>query len=351
MTNFNEQFHTLAHDVRLTEAERRRIHTALRAAAAPRATPSPFFANPYALRFAYALAVLVILVGAGGGAAYASEDALPGDVLYPVKVAVTEPVIGAFASTPEAKLAWNAKVAETRLDEATALAAKGTLTATTSEELAANFNAHADAIPSNDTRFKALIAAKSGNVLAAGKESGNASSTLASGRLVLAIAERRAPAMMEAPASSAAPAVSVMRAPMNDQLAPADGASEEARPMMLMAPMMKTAFAPSAPPDDDMLAETLSVEAHAALDDATTTAAALGDDSVSDDLAAQLSDLSALVVKAEAERTVGSTTEAIADFKESLRLAAQIELVLSGGTPADESDDVREDDTLTPYPL
>jgi hypothetical protein len=353
MTDFNKEFHMLAKGVRLTEAERSRVLAALRAAAVPRSVPSPFFASRYAFRFAVAFAVLVIMVGVGGGAAYAAQDALPGDALYPVKVAVTEPIEGALAASPEAKRAWNAKVAETRLDEAAALAKKGALTAATSEELAANFNAHAAAIPASDARFSSLVASKAGSVLAAGKESGNASSTVASGRLVLAIAERRAlaPSMKKSVPAASAPTVTVMSAPAQNESAPA----EEARSMMLMAPMMKASFAPAAPEDDDALVETLSVEAHGALDDATTTAASLASNgSIPDGIASKLSDLSSLVVTAEAERAVGSTTEAIDDFQTSLRLAAELELLMNGNAPSDaesSSDAAPSDAVKDAYPI
>lgn len=351
MNDFNKEFHTLARNVRLTDAERRRILSAL-PAPSPRAVPSPFFFVPSAARFAFAFAVLFIIIGAGG-AAYASGSALPGDALYPLKVAVAEPIEGALASTPEAKLAWNAKVAETRLDEAIALAAKGELTATTSAELAANFNSHAAALPNADVHFASLVAAKAGNVLAAGKGSGNASSTIESGRLVLAIAIPRASA--DTDAAEAAPMMKAMSAPADEGFAPAQSEPvPEAAPATLMAPMMmKATLAPAAPPDDAALAETLSVEAHGALDDATTTAASLAAP-LTDDAEARLSDLSSLVVKAEAERIVGSTTEAIGDFEESLRLAAELMLILNGdassdAAPADASSS--QSSMPIPYPI
>lgn len=77
----------------------------------------------YTMRLWYGVTafVLIILVGTGS-AAYASDDTLPGDVLYPVKVAVVEPVHGALLATTEEKAQWHASLAERRLEEATKLA-------------------------------------------------------------------------------------------------------------------------------------------------------------------------------------------------------------------------------------
>src|SRR5581483_8271791 len=92
-------------------------------------------------RLASALAAVLIIV-LGSGTAYASEGALPGDALYAVKVHGTEPALGALAVSDEAKAQWHATVAQTRLEEAETLASQGKLDATTSQELAANFDEH-----------------------------------------------------------------------------------------------------------------------------------------------------------------------------------------------------------------
>ena len=91
----------------------------------------------------YALATLLVVSLIGSGVVYAAEGALPGDVLYPVKVSVVEPIKGAFAVSPAAKAKWNTELAARRLDEASALAARGELDATTTNYLAAQFAEHA----------------------------------------------------------------------------------------------------------------------------------------------------------------------------------------------------------------
>lgn len=64
--------------------------------------------------FAYALAIVLMV---GTGTAAAAESALPGDLLYSIKVHVNEPVQGALARTPEAKAAFKVEIAGRRLTE------------------------------------------------------------------------------------------------------------------------------------------------------------------------------------------------------------------------------------------
>ncbi len=97
---------------------------------------SPQFAMPV---------IAFLIVGLGAGTAFASQGALPGDALYAVKINVTEPAVGALAISDEAKAEWHAQVAQTRLEEAEKLAVAGKLDATTSAQIAANFDEHRSA--------------------------------------------------------------------------------------------------------------------------------------------------------------------------------------------------------------
>jgi len=61
----------------------------------------------------------VLLVGVGGGSvAYAAEDAMPEDVLYPIKLHFNEPLIGAFMRSSEDRATWEQRRLERRLHEA-----------------------------------------------------------------------------------------------------------------------------------------------------------------------------------------------------------------------------------------
>ena len=94
--------------------------------AAPAAKPikSPFRFGMFARSMAF---VLVGFVAGGGGLAFASEQALPGDALYAVKTEITEEVVAAFQTTPEAKIAWEEKRIARRANELSKLQMKGKL--------------------------------------------------------------------------------------------------------------------------------------------------------------------------------------------------------------------------------
>ncbi len=57
-------------------------------------------------------------MASGGVLTYAAEGALPGDVLYPVKLSVNESVIELLQRTPQKKAQWAARRQERRLTEA-----------------------------------------------------------------------------------------------------------------------------------------------------------------------------------------------------------------------------------------
>lgn len=111
------------------------------------AVPSPFSALYLrSHRFqAGALAALLIVIG-GTQASLAAEGALPGDVLYPVKVAVNEPLALTLSFAPERKAELAAKFAERRLDEAAMLSASGKLGDAEAAELATRFDAHVETL-------------------------------------------------------------------------------------------------------------------------------------------------------------------------------------------------------------
>ncbi len=83
--------------------------------------------------------IAAILIAFGGGTAAAAENTLPGDWLYPVKVNINEEVRAVLTASAEAKVAWDARRAERRLEEAEKLAQNGKLTTSTSRMLADKF--------------------------------------------------------------------------------------------------------------------------------------------------------------------------------------------------------------------
>ncbi|OGG41361.1 hypothetical protein A2837_02485 [Candidatus Kaiserbacteria bacterium RIFCSPHIGHO2_01_FULL_46_22] len=89
-------------------------------------------------------AIMVIVLLAGGGTSYAAEAAVPGDVLYPVKIEVNENIRSAFAISNEAEAKLQARLAEERLEEAEELSARGELTTEHAAYLGLRIKAHYD---------------------------------------------------------------------------------------------------------------------------------------------------------------------------------------------------------------
>jgi len=73
--------------------------------------------------------LLVIALLVTGGASVAAESSLPGDVLYPVKINVTENVKSMLALSDESEAKLHSELAAKRIEEAEALAAESRLDA------------------------------------------------------------------------------------------------------------------------------------------------------------------------------------------------------------------------------
>jgi hypothetical protein len=333
MNKFTKQFHTEAHDVRLTSAERSRIEHALRQAMGTSvATPSPFFISSF--YFSRALVAVALILVVGGTTAFAAEGTLPGDLLYPVKVGVNEPFTGALAFSNTAKATWHADVAETRLSEAETLAENGTLTASTSDELETNFNEHASAVAmlardigaenadsghAISLKFSSLVARHGAAILAAGKRSKNPIALHASGNLVVNVAGNESRGEHEAKMSVGVSA---------------------AAPVLLAA---------NNPGDENTsTVQALSTRAHAALALATSTLSASGEGERNTRLLA----VENLVLKADAELSIGFVQDASRDFQaaleelQALRTTNIIQTV--EGTVKGESTDETENRASSP---
>lgn len=86
-----------------------------------RGIPSPFNINNFRNKKGISILVIGSLL-MGGSVSFASENAVPGDALFPVKVHVNENVRGAVAVTPKAKAEWEVRLVERRLEEVEKLA-------------------------------------------------------------------------------------------------------------------------------------------------------------------------------------------------------------------------------------
>lgn len=95
---------------------------------------------------AYYVIIPLIIILTGGGIAAASEDSLPNSILYPIKVSVVEPVMGALTFSPKARAKYEASLANTRMVEAETLASKGKLDQTTEKKLNTLLDSHTIAL-------------------------------------------------------------------------------------------------------------------------------------------------------------------------------------------------------------
>jgi hypothetical protein len=83
---------------------------------------------PLKLKYSMPILLILALLASGGGVSYAAQGSLPGDTLYPVKISINEPVVGALRIGAQAQAQWNLTLAQTRLQEAERLAAQNKLT-------------------------------------------------------------------------------------------------------------------------------------------------------------------------------------------------------------------------------
>lgn len=106
----------------------------------------PVFSFFRAHHFSGALLIAMIVTSSTFGMTFAADDALPGDLLYGVKVNFNEEIKSVFLSTPEDRIAWEQERAERRLVEASQLAAEGRLDEKNQEQVSKLFAEHTNAV-------------------------------------------------------------------------------------------------------------------------------------------------------------------------------------------------------------
>src|SRR3989338_427037 len=126
-------------------------------------------------------AMLMIMTLAGGGISMAAEGALPGDLLYPVKVNINEEVRSTLTFSEEAVANWEARRAERSLEEAQKLAAKGEVKEEIRIKLEERFEAHADRVEARIEEIQAR-----GNINAAADIASNFETSLKAHERILA---------------------------------------------------------------------------------------------------------------------------------------------------------------------
>lgn len=154
--NNNHRFEKFIRDlenIRLFQEEKDTMRRTL-AAFAYRYQPvaSPYHKLFVSLRrgVAFALAVLLVVGGASKGA---SAKALPGEILYPVKI-IHEEIESATKTNPEEKISFEIKRAETRIKEAAQLAQTEKLDSKKQEEIAKDIKKHTEKVRNDIKKVK-----------------------------------------------------------------------------------------------------------------------------------------------------------------------------------------------------
>lgn len=99
---------------------------------------------------------LLVLIFVAGGTSVAAQNSRPGDLLYPVKVSVTEKVKEALSFSDELKANVILSHAEERLKEAEDLVVKSDLSADVRAQIEANFTEHVARVRALITKLAAV---------------------------------------------------------------------------------------------------------------------------------------------------------------------------------------------------
>lgn len=97
---------------------------------------------------------LLIAAALGGGASVAAQNSLPGDALWGFKVGINENIEAALAAEGKAQADFDIAAIETRMNEASRLAADGRLDAGAQAQIEANFDAHAASVQAQIERLQ-----------------------------------------------------------------------------------------------------------------------------------------------------------------------------------------------------
>lgn len=157
MDNLNTQLQKATKHIRLAEDEKAlmREHLVLYMEHKPMRTHTPlvrdvsrapswsFFRGHH---LTGALAIALIVTTTTFSVSSAASEALPGDLLYPVKVDINEEIKTAFITSDEARIAWERERAEMRLEEAGKLASEGRLDVQVQKEVTRRFAEHTESI-------------------------------------------------------------------------------------------------------------------------------------------------------------------------------------------------------------
>ena len=157
MKKFTEQLKNKADDIRLSAQERRDVRDRLVAfmeyhpmPAAEEASSWSTFAHGFKVTRVASLSVITRATGVFAVLFFVvvpalAERALPGEMLYPIKLRFNEELRGALVSSPYQKIEWETERLERRLAEARLLSDAGRLTPEAEADVARAIKSHSDA--------------------------------------------------------------------------------------------------------------------------------------------------------------------------------------------------------------
>ncbi len=141
-------------NIRMTSHEKERILKNV--TSSPVSLPRPILSWAiFQYKIFYPVTACLILIFGGIGVVSASSNTLPGDLLYPVKVHIAEPLHAAFLFKTEAKAEFQTNLATKRLVEAETLSDNGKLDTNKEKELNDLLNKHTEAFHSELNNLKA----------------------------------------------------------------------------------------------------------------------------------------------------------------------------------------------------
>lgn len=126
--NFKKEIKEIQ-NIRMTEAEKTRMLKKVFDAPveSPFVRRAPSFVFAYFRQSQVLVATPLVLMLSFGGALYASDKSLPGDILYPIKTGVVEPMLDVINRAPEKKIVWEEEKVTRRIVEAEKLLEKDEL--------------------------------------------------------------------------------------------------------------------------------------------------------------------------------------------------------------------------------
>lgn len=145
MNNYWKQIKTDIENISMTSEERARVRSSLQSYILkhPASIQSPFWSIFFMRPALAGLAGLVILLGSGAGISSASQESLPNEALYPIKI-FREEIVSLTKTTPREKADYSIARVEKRLEEATVLAKTNKLEPELKQKIADNISKHVE---------------------------------------------------------------------------------------------------------------------------------------------------------------------------------------------------------------